>query len=65
MILRLIPAAALVAFAAWGLVPLVRLGRTIFLNVFTSSTRLCIPLHPLIGCLTLTDFFIFIFFAEN
>ncbi|KAH9690376.1 Mechanosensitive ion channel protein 3 [Citrus sinensis] len=32
VILRLIPAAALVAFAAWGLVPLVRLGRTIFLN---------------------------------
>lgn len=32
VVLRLIPAAALVAFAAWGLVPLVRLARTIFLN---------------------------------
>ncbi|KAL5777371.1 hypothetical protein ACOSP7_010297 [Xanthoceras sorbifolium] len=36
---RLIPAVGIIAFAAWGLAPLMRLGRVIFLNKTDSSWK--------------------------
>ncbi|XP_031248542.1 mechanosensitive ion channel protein 3, chloroplastic-like isoform X1 [Pistacia vera] len=39
VVLQLIPAAGIIAFAAWGIVPLVRLGRVIFLNRTDSSWK--------------------------
>lgn len=36
LFLKLMPAVSVVAFAAWGLDPLIRLSRAIFLNVKTS-----------------------------
>lgn len=34
VLLKLIPAVAIIAFAVWGLGPLLRLGRIIFLQVY-------------------------------
>ena len=33
-VLKLIPAVGIIAFAAWGLGPLMRMGRIVFLHVF-------------------------------
>ncbi|KAK2659916.1 hypothetical protein Ddye_006449 [Dipteronia dyeriana] len=39
LVFRLIPAVGIIAFAAWGLVPLMRLGRVLFLNKTDSNWK--------------------------
>ncbi|CAL1372199.1 unnamed protein product [Linum trigynum] len=40
LLLKLIPAVAVIAFASWGIQPLARLGRTIFLNKSDKNSNL-------------------------